>query len=40
MTVQPGEGVSLKQLNLYDNPLNAAIVEVSLKGRQMTVVDQ
>lgn len=31
------EQVTFEQLNLYDNPLNEAIVELSLKGRQMTV---
>ena len=30
------ETVTFEQLNLYDNPLNEAIVELSLKGRQMT----
>ena len=35
-----GEEVSFKKINLYDNPLNEAIVELSLKGRQMTVTNQ
>ena len=34
------ETVTFEQLNLYDNPLNEAIVELSLKGRQMTVTNQ
>ena len=34
-----GEAVTFAQLNLYDNPLNAAIIELSLKGRQMTVTN-
>ena len=32
-----GESVTFKNINLYDNPLNEAVVELSLKGRQMTV---
>ena len=35
-----GEGITFAQLNLYDNPLNEAIVELSLKGRQMTVTNK
>ncbi len=35
-----GEKVTFEGLNLYDNPLNEAIVELSLKGRQMTVTNQ
>lgn len=35
-----GEEVTFAELNLYDNPLNDAIVELSLKGRQMTVTNQ
>lgn len=35
-----GESVTFAELNLYDNPLNEAIVELSLKGRQMTVTNQ
>ena len=34
-----GEEVTFEELNLYDNPLNDAIVELSLKGRQMTVTN-
>lgn len=34
-----GENVSFEQINLYDNPLNEALVEISLKGRQMTVTN-
>ncbi len=34
-----GENVSFKEINLYDNPLNEAVVELSLKGRQMTVTN-
>lgn len=32
-----GENATFQQLNLYDNTLNEAVVEISLKGRQMTV---
>lgn len=32
-----GEMIYFADLNLYDNPLNEAIVELSLKGKQMTV---
>lgn len=35
-----GEEVSFAELNLYDNPLNEAIVELSLRGRQMTVTNK
>ena len=35
-----GEAISFKNINLYDNPLNEAVVELSLKGRQMTVTNQ
>lgn len=35
-----GEAVTFSELNLYDNPLNEALVELSLKGRQMTVTNQ
>lgn len=35
-----GEDVTFEELNLYDNPLNEAIVEISLKGRQMTVTNR
>ena len=34
-----GENVTFAELNLYDNTLNEAIVELSLKGRQMTVTN-
>lgn len=36
---QCGEEISFAELNLYDHPLNDAIVELSLKGRQMTVTN-
>lgn len=35
-----GETITFAELNLYDNPLNEAIVELSLKGRQMTVTNR
>lgn len=35
-----GETITFSQLNLYDNPLNEAVVELSLRGRQMTVTNQ
>ncbi len=35
-----GEEVSFKQLNLYDNSLNEAVVELSLRGKPMTVTNQ
>lgn len=31
------ENITFAKLNLYDHPLNDAIVELSLKGRPMTV---
>lgn len=34
------EDITFDEINLYDNPLNEAIVELSLKGRQMTVTNQ
>ena len=34
------ESISFRDINLYDNPLNEAVVELSLKGRQMTVTNQ
>lgn len=34
-----GEEITFSKLNLYDNPLNEAIVELSLKGKQMTVTN-
>lgn len=33
------ETITFAELNLYDNPLNEAIVELSLKGKQMTVTN-
>ena len=36
---QAEDSSTFAQLNLYDNPLNEAIVELSLKGRQMTVTN-
>ncbi len=35
-----GETVLFDQINLYDHPLNAAIVELSLKGKSLTVTNQ
>lgn len=35
-----GDEVCFKDINLYDNPLNEAVVEISLKGKQMTVTNQ
>lgn len=35
-----GEEITFSELNLYDNPLNEAIVELSLKGKQMTVTNR
>lgn len=35
-----GENVTFQDLNLYDNSLKEAVVEISLKGRQMTVTNQ
>ncbi|MBQ9135587.1 MAG: hypothetical protein IJX66_05780 [Lachnospiraceae bacterium] len=35
-----GEEITFANINLYDNPLNEAIVEISLKGRQMTVTNK
>lgn len=37
---EAGEKITFVELNLYDNPLNEAIVELSLKGRQMTVTNE
>lgn len=34
------EQITFENINLYDNPLKEAIVELSLKGRQMTVTNQ
>lgn len=35
-----GENTTFADINLYDHPLNEAIVELSLKGKQMTVTNQ
>lgn len=35
-----GESVTFNNINLYDNTLNEAVVELSLKGRQMTVTNK
>lgn len=35
-----GEKITFSEINLYDNPLNEAIVELSLKGHQMTVTNR
>ena len=35
-----GEQVLFDQINLYDHPLNEAIVELSLKGKSLTVTNQ
>ena len=37
---EKGENVSFSNINLYDNTLNEAVVELSLKGRQMTVTNE
>lgn len=37
---EKGEELAFSQINLYDNPLNEAIVELSLRGKQMTVTNQ
>lgn len=37
---EQGDNTTFAQLNLYDNPLKEAIVELSLRGRQMTVTNQ
>lgn len=37
---EQGDDITFAQLNLYDNPLKEAIVELSLRGRQMTVTNQ
>ena len=34
------ENVYFKDINLYDNPLNEAVVVLSLKGKQMTVTNR
>lgn len=35
-----GEDVSFADINLYDNPLNEAIIPLPLKGRHLTVTNQ
>lgn len=35
-----GEAVSFKELNLYDNPLNEAIIPLPLKGKHLTVTNR
>ena len=35
-----GEDATFRELNLYDHSLNEAVVEISLKGRQMTVTNR
>lgn len=35
-----GEAVTFENINLYDKSLNEAIVEISLKGHQMTVTNR
>ena len=35
-----GEGISFAELNLYDNPLNEAIVPLPLKGKHLTVTNR
>ncbi len=35
-----GEDATFRELNLYDDSLNEAVVEISLKGRQMTVTNR
>lgn len=35
-----GEDATFRELNLYDNSLNKAVVEISLKGRQMTATNR
>jgi len=37
---EQGENVSFENLNLYDNSLNEAVVELSLRGRPMTVTNE
>ena len=37
---EKNEEVSFTKINLYDNTLNEAVVELSLKGRQMTVTNE
>lgn len=35
-----GENISYSDINLYDNPLSNAFVELSLRGKQMTVTNR
>ena len=35
-----GENISFAELNLYDNPLNEAIIPLPLKGKHLTVTNQ
>jgi len=37
---ESGEQISYKEINLYDNSLNEAVVALSLRGRPMTVTNQ
>ena len=39
-TREHGEEITFDSLNLYDNKLNAAIVEVSLQGKNLTITNQ
>lgn len=39
-TRERGEEITFDSLNLYDNKLNAAIVEVSLQGKNLTITNQ
>lgn len=35
-----GEQVTFRELNLYDNPLNEAIIPLPLKGKHLTVTNK
>ena len=35
-----GEEIAFRKINLYDKTLNKAVVEISLRGRQMTVTNR
>ena len=35
-----GEEITFRKINLYDKTLNKAVVEISLRGRQMTVTNR
>lgn len=37
---EQGEQISFAEINLYDHPLNDAVVELSLRGKQMTVTNR